>query len=93
MVTIIRSIPSLYEFTFGYMIIQVAAFEHASYFRAFATAPEKFYDENKNGNGWEHFAKNHLAFDLGFDNKIDDKKLIEQKVIQMVVDYDLVLIR
>ena len=91
MVTIIRSIPSLYESTFGYMNTQVAAFGRASYFRAFAAAPEKYYDENKNGNGWEHFAKNHLAFDLGFDNKIDDKKLIEQYVIQM--DYDLVVIR
>ena len=93
MVTIIRSIPSLYESTFGYMNNEVAAFKKASNFHAFASAPDKFYDSNKNRDGWEHFAKSHMAFDLGFDNKIDDKKCIEEHLIQMEEDYDLVLIR
>ena len=93
MVTIIRSIPSLYQSTFEYMTSQVAAFKNAANFTEFAAAPQKYYKSAQNGNGREHFAKNHMAFDLGFDNKIDDMEIINEYISYMEYNYELVLIR
>ena len=43
---------------------QVGAFKLAGNFETFAKFPKSFYTVGSNGNGWEHFAKNHIAFDL-----------------------------
>ena len=75
------------------MNTQVGAFKTAGSFQTFAKSPEDFYNINVNGNGWEHFAKNHIAFDLGFDNKLENNEKINSIVEKMEQDYDLVLIR
>lgn len=92
-ITIIRSIPSLYESSFGYFNNQVSAFKKAKTYENFAKTPEKFYDKGKNNNGWELFAKNHMAFDMGFDNTIDSSDEIDKFIELMEVDYDLIIIR
>lgn len=91
-ITIIRSIPSLYESSFGYFNNQVSAFKKAKTYENFAKTPEKFYDKGKNNNGWELFAKNHMAFDMGFDNTIDSSDEIDKFIELMEVDYDLIII-
>ena len=75
------------------MNTQVGAFKKAGTLDKFAQHPADYYNGTVNLNGWEHFAKNHIAFDLGFDNKLEDSKEIERLVQQMDKEYELVLIR
>ena len=89
-ISIVRSIPSLYESTFNY--IPTETFKKAHTFHAFAMSPADFYDYNSTKD-YQHFAKNHLAFDFGFDNKIDNETEIDQLLPQLAKQYDLVLIR
>ena len=72
---------------------QVGAFKKARTLDKFAQNPGDYFDNKLNLNGWEHFAKNHLAFDWGFDNKLDDLTEIERIVQQMDGEFELVLIR
>jgi len=88
-ISIVRSIPSLYESTFNY--IPTETFKKAHTFHDFAMSPGDFYDYNSTKD-YQHFAKNHLAFDFGFDNKIDNETEIDQLLPQLAKQYDLVLI-
>ena len=60
---------------------------------SFYASPSLYYDPTRNFNGWEHFAKNHMAFDLGFDNRIEQDEGIRDAIFKMEADYELVIIR
>ena len=72
---------------------QTHAYKESKSLDSFYSSPSQFYDPSKNFNGWEHFAKNHMAFDLGFDNRADDDEIIKEAILKMDADYHLVLIR
>ena len=82
----------MYESTYGYVKAETSAYRQTENLETFYNSPEKFYDSSKNFNGWEHFAKNHLAFDLGFDNRINKTEVISSIIEKIDLEYDLILI-
>ena len=96
LVTIVRSIPSLYESSFGYFGTVVDAYKRADNLETFYAKPNAYYRQSKNSKN-SHFAHNHLTFDLGYDN--DKNKWLpwnygygRQIADEILATYDLVLI-
>ena len=72
---------------------QTLAYKNAESLEDFYASPEKYFNaKGKNGN-YKHFAKNHVAFDLGFGNLIGDSAIISEAIAKLDQTYDLVLIR
>ena len=56
--------------------------------------PESFYDPSlRNFHGFAQFAKNHVAYDLGYENTESNEDAIQRAIDKMEKDYTLVLIR
>ena len=56
--------------------------------------PNLYYDPAlRNFHGFAQFAKNHVAYDLGFDNTESDTQVIQEAIYKMEKEYTLVLIR
>jgi len=92
LITIVRSIPSLYESSFGYFINGVSEYKAAKTIESFYSDPEKWYNSSKR-DVMSQFAHNHLAFDLGYPTEITEDELIEWIANEIVSTYDLILIR
>ena len=94
LITIVRSIPSLYESSFGYFGNVVDAYKRASNLTEFYNEPSAFYNSNQSSRHHNHhFAHNHLAFDLGYDHDNDETGYGGRIAGQILATYDLVLIR
>ena len=69
LITIVRSIPSLYESSFGYFLNEVKEYKAAKTINSFYSDTKKWYNPSQR-NGNSQFAHNHLAFDLGYPTEI-----------------------
>ena len=92
LITIVRSIPSLYESSFGYFRNEVREYKAAKTIDSFYADPKKWYNPSRR-NANAQFAHNHLAFDLGYSTEITDDAEIEKIANEIVSTYDLILIR
>ena len=92
LITIVRSIPSLYESSFGYFINQVSEYKAAKTIESFYSDPQKWYNPSRRDLS-SQFAHNHLAFDLGYSTEITEDPEIERIANEIVSTYDLILIR
>jgi len=90
--TILRSIPSLYESSFGYFKNEVKEYKNAPSLTEFYSNPNLFYILN-NRNANSHFAHNHIAFDLGYSTEINNLTLIDQIAQEIINNYDIILLR
>ena len=90
LITIVRSIPSLYESTFDYFGTIVDAYKRASNLETFYAAPNSFY--RKSSDKTHHFAHNHLTFDLGYENDNDYRGYGDRIADEILATSDLVLI-
>ena len=70
LITIVRSIPSLYESNFGYFYNVTKEFENAKTLANFYSNPEKYFDPAKYDSK-SMFSRNSMAFDLGWFEKIE----------------------
>ena len=97
LITIVRSIPSLYESSFGYFINEVSEYKAAKTIESFYSDPEKWYPSKwynpSRRASYSQFAHNHLAFDLGYSTEITEDAEIERIANEIVSTYDLILIR
>ena len=91
LITIVRSIPSLYESSFGYFINGVSEYKAAQTIESFYSDPKKWYNSSRR-DVMSQFAHNHLAFDLGYPTEITEDALIEWIANEIVSIYDLILI-
>ena len=64
LITIVRSIPSLYESNFGYFFHRTKEFEKAETLENFYSDPKKYFDVF-NYDSRSMFARNAMAHDLG----------------------------
>ena len=64
LITIVRSIPSLYESNFGYFFHRTKEFEKAETLENFYSDPKKYFDVS-NYDSRSMFARNAMAHDLG----------------------------
>merc|ERR1711892_69444 len=91
LITIVRSVPSLYESSFGYFKNEVREYKQAPSLESFYAGPETYYSV-KSQNHASHFAHNHLAFDLGYNHENSEPEHVEQIAHEIVDTYDLILI-
>ena len=92
LITIVRSIPSLYESSFGYFLNEVREYKAAKTIDSFYSDPKKWYNPSRR-NALSQFAHNHLAFDLGYSTEVTEDAEIERIANEIVSTYDLILIR
>ena len=92
LITIVRSISSLYESSFGYFINEVSEYKAAKTIESFYSDPQKWYNPSRR-DSYSQFAHNHLAFDLGYSTEITKDAEIERIANEIVSTYDLILIR
>jgi len=93
-VTILRSIPSLYESSFSYFKSETAPYRDAQNMTAFFNDPRKFIDskDQVGPNGGRVFARNHMTYDLGFDHLSESDLDAEEAIKSMESRYELVMI-
>ena len=92
LITIVRSIPSLYESSFGYFLNECREYKAAKTIDSFYSDPKKWYNKSRR-NANSQFAHNHLAFDLGYSTEATEDAEIERIANEIVAAYDLILIR
>ena len=92
LITIVRSIPSLYESSFGYFLNECREYKAAKTIDSFYSDPKKWYNKSRR-NANSQFAHNHLAFDLGYSTEATEDAEIERIANEIVSAYDLILIR
>ena len=92
LITIVRSIPSLYESSFGYFLNECREYKAAKTIDSFYSDPNKWYNKSRR-NANSQFAHNHLAFDLGYSTEATEDEEIERIANEIVSAYDLILIR
>ena len=92
LITIVRSIPSLYESSFGYFLNECREYKAAKTIDSFYSDPKKWYNKSRR-NANSQFAHNHLAFDLGYSTEATEDEEIERIANEIVSAYDLILIR
>ena len=95
LITIVRSIPSLYESSFGYFLNEVREYKEAKTIESFYSDPKKWFNPSKR-NGMSQFAHNHLAFDLGYPTETvgeQNHAASDQIANEIVSTFDLILIR
>merc|ERR1711990_1092145 len=96
LITIVRSIPSLYESSFGYFINEVSEYKAAKTIESFYSDPQKWYPSKwynpSRRASYSQFAHNHPAFDLGYSTEITEDVEIERIANEIVSTYDLILI-
>ena len=92
LITIVRSIPSLYESSFGYFLNECREYKAAKTIDSFYSDPKKWYNKSRR-NANSQFAHNHLAFDLGYSTEATEDDEIERIANEIVSAYDLILIR
>merc|ERR1711990_236781 len=91
LITIVRSIPSLYESSFGYFLNEVREYKAAKTIDSFYSDPKKWYNPSRR-NALSQFAHNHLAFDLGYSTEVTEDAEIERIANAIVSAYHLILI-
>ncbi|XP_076809535.1 galactose-3-O-sulfotransferase 2-like [Clavelina lepadiformis] len=93
--TILREPSAHFESFFSYLHWHNAAFslvpQSMEGLNVWLDDPEKYYHGKKDGNNW-WFAKNGMAFDLGFNNNNNDELYIKKAIDDMTSTYHLVLI-
>ena len=90
-----RSIPSLYESSFGYFLNEVREYKEAKTIETFYSDPKKWFNPSRR-NGMSQFAHNHLAFDLGYPTETvgeQNHAASDQIANEIVSTFDLILIR
>ena len=87
-----RSIPSLYESSYGYFKNEIREYKISPSLEAFYAEPTKYYNL-KGLNHNSHFAHNHLTFDLGYNHENDEPEHVDQIVTEIINTYDLIMIR
>ena len=92
LITIVRSIPSLYESSFEYFLNECREYKAAKTIDSFYSDPNKWYNKSRR-NANSQFAHNHLAFDLGYSTEATEDEEIERIANEIVSAYDLILIR
>ena len=82
LITIVRSIPSLYESNFGYFYHRTKEFEQAKTLENFYTEPTKYFNLAKYDSR-SMFARNAMAYDLGYQNASKNLKI--RKVFKVFI--------
>ena len=83
LITIVRSIPSLYESNFGYFYHRTKEFEQAKTLENFYTEPTKYFNLAKYDSR-SMFARNAMAYDLGYQDASKNLKI--RKVFKVLIN-------
>ena len=85
LITIVRSIPFLYESNFGYFFHRTKEFEQAKTLENFYAEPRKYFNLAKYDSR-SMFARNAMAYDLGYQDA--SKNLQIRKVFKVFIQHN-----